>query len=119
MACSARPVGLSITFSASTNPTTKVVPATQYQTTDPRTLQPKTDSLGTVMPSGPPVKLASLVSTIATSSPEPGVATASERPLRRRIARPTRNATAAESAAPANRHNHEGTPKCAGPIATE
>src|ERR1017187_284741 len=76
MACSARPVGLSIRLSASRNPPTNVAPAIQYQASDPCTRQPNSVSAGTFMPSGPPVQPASLVSTIATSNPNPSVATA-------------------------------------------
>ena len=48
MACSARPVGLSIRLSASRNPPTNVAPAIQYQTSDPCTRQPKSRKRGDV-----------------------------------------------------------------------
>ena len=76
IACSARPVGLSIRLSASRNPPTNVAPEIQYQTSEPCTRQPNSVSAGTFMPSGPPVQPASLVRTMATSKPKPSVATA-------------------------------------------
>ena len=76
MARKARPVGLSIRLTASQAPSTSVTPEIQYQVTEPRTRQPNSSSRGTGMPSGPPVRRASLVNTIAIRMPMPSVATA-------------------------------------------
>ena len=55
---------------------TSVVPEIQYQVIEPRAVQSKSFSRGTGMPSGPPVKRASLLKTMAMSRPMPSVATA-------------------------------------------
>ena len=76
MARKARPVGLSIRFTAISAAMTSVTPEIQYQAIGVRARQPNSSSRGTGMPSGPPVKRASLVNTIAIRMPRPSVATA-------------------------------------------
>ncbi len=76
IARSARPVGLSIRLSASAAPIKKLTAAIQYQVAAPRSGQSNRTRRGTDMPSGPPVKRASLVNTMASRSPKPSVATA-------------------------------------------
>ena len=76
MARNARPLGLSIRLSASVAPMRKLAAVIQYQVSGPRRDQPNNTRRGTDMPSGPPVKPASLLNTMASSSPKPSVATA-------------------------------------------
>ena len=69
-------MGLSTRLSAIQQTTTSVSPEIQYQVREPRNRSPKISSRGTLMPSGPPVSQASLVSTMAIRMPMPSVATA-------------------------------------------
>ncbi len=72
----ARPTGESIRFSAPHTVSHSTMAISAYQVGSPCSVRPNSTSGGTAMPSGPPVKRSSLVSTIEMITPRPSVAIA-------------------------------------------